>query len=337
MSTLPKHEVDLVSSGSLRILSIDVGLKNLALWYGTIDATDGMRQTTLAWQVVDILELAGLDWPVIKKHTIPECCDVMDDYLLSHAFIVPADEDLDLILIEHQPTSTMGGGVPQIRMFGVSLTMRQTLVRLFPDAYMANFVSAKIKLKLLDDPNVGKEEKSRAKRKRIHKNATIDIVKSLADIPLDQGKKLDDLADCWLQARGWVKVRNDRRLVLLERERVKQEKACVREKKAAEKKAAAAERKRVREEKAAEKAAEKKRVQEEKKAAKKKKTAAVKKKKKTPAEKTRSKRKRSADVIQEAITGAIVQQRGTTRIRIGFDVDSSDSEQEGWSSDSDSA
>lgn len=235
MSLPPKHEVDLISSGPLRILSIDVGLKNLALWYGIIDATDDMRQATKEWQVRDIIELAGLDWPVIKKHTIAECCDVMDDYLLGEHFIVPADEGLDLILIEHQPTSTFGGGVPQVRMFGVSLTMRQTLARMFPDAYVANFVSAKIKLKLLDDPKIGKEEKNRAKRKRIHKNATIDIVKSLADIPLDQGKKLDDLADCWLQARGWVKVRNDRRLVLLERARVKQQKAKEREIKKQEK------------------------------------------------------------------------------------------------------
>lgn len=233
MSTFPKHEMALLDR-PLHILSIDVGIRNLALWHGTIEA-ETMEQKTLNWQVVDVLEKAGLEWPVIKKHTIQECCDVVDDYLTSTGFIVPPGEQLDLILIEHQPTNMGFGGrsaVPQIRMFGVSLTMRQTLMRMYPDAYLPNFVSAKIKLKLLEDPNIGKEEKNSAKRKRIHKNATIAIVKTLATIPKDQGSKLDDLADCWLQARGWMHVRNQRRLLLIERARLKKEKT---DKKKAEK------------------------------------------------------------------------------------------------------
>ena len=183
----------------------------------------------------------------------------MDDYLTSAAFFVPRTDPVDLVLIEQQPTSTRfgqkaenrahdgsaaaepgsqqpqakGGGVPQVRMFGISLTMRKTLMTMFPQAHMAEFVSAKLKLQLLSDETkaLAKAAETSAKRKRIHKAATVQIVQEQAALPTDQGAKRDDLADCWLQARAWVHVRYAARMAA--QERVHKKEAAVALKRAA--------------------------------------------------------------------------------------------------------
>ena len=226
------QELALLQRGTVRVLSIDPGVRNLGIWLGTVDVAD-LRQTTEVWRVVDVVARQQLTWPSLNDHTIPECCDVVDAYLESPECDVPKGAPIDIVLIEQQATNTSGkfgrpaaaaaggsesqkkqgaagpGGVAQVRMFGVSLTMRQTLRRQFPHAYMAPFVSAKLKLQLLDDRAKAdaKAEPNRAKRRKIHKTRTIAIVENLAGVPQDQGHKLDDLADCWLQARAWVHVR----------------------------------------------------------------------------------------------------------------------------------
>ena len=217
----PECELHMVGR-VLRVLSIDVGLCNLALWYGDMEVQpDGtVCQTTVEWRVVNVVHATGRVWEDVTKHNITECCDVMDEYLSSPHFVVPRSDAVDLVLIEQQPTNTRFGpkgkkGVPQVRMFGVSLTMRQTLKRMFPGAYMAGLVSAKLKLQLLpqDVKERAKSETDARKRKNIHKKETINIVEKMANLPADQGSKRDDLADCWLQARAWVHSRYGARLI----------------------------------------------------------------------------------------------------------------------------
>jgi hypothetical protein len=113
-------------------------------------------------------------------------------------------------------------------MFGLSLTLRSTLKQLFPSAFVPNFVSAKKKLLALPDPHVGDDEPNSSKRRRLHKNATVAYVKTIDDLPKDQGSKLDDLADCYMQARAWMKEQEDWRLAIANRKTKAAERALLR-------------------------------------------------------------------------------------------------------------
>jgi hypothetical protein len=219
----------------LRVLSIDVGIVNLALWSGTIDPRNPDDQVTDYWRVVNAPAELGLDWPDVRKKTICVCCDAVDDWL-EQKFPLRG-EHIDVILIENQPLSTFGRkkSASNPKMFGISLTMRRTLRKLFPMAYMANYVTPKLKLKALPDPEIGNDIEDAGKRYRVHKKATKEYVNTLEGIPEDMGAKKDDLADAYMQARAWFITQEQLRVALAEHKRQVQLRA--------------AERKRVREEK----------------------------------------------------------------------------------------
>lgn len=214
----------------MHVLSVDVGIVNLGVWYGTIEPRT-LVQKTVYWSVVDVVAELNLGWPNVQKVPIHECCDAVDVWLKTRFPV--RTEPVDIVLIEQQPAgarfqSSSKAPPSNTRMFGLSLTLRSTLKQLFPSAFVPNFVSAKKKLLALPDPHVGDDEPNSSKRRRLHKNATVAYVKTIDDLPKDQGSKLDDLADCYMQARAWMKEQEDWRLAIANRKTKAAERALLR-------------------------------------------------------------------------------------------------------------
>lgn len=236
---------DIVKAGEagkkLRVLSIDVAVVNIGIWAGVIDPRNPGDQVTSYWRVVDAPAELGYDWPDIRKKRIFECCDAVDDWF-EQKFPMRSDT-FDVILIENQPLSmfqkkkaTSTASNPT--MFAVAHTMRRTLVRLFPDAYMADFVTPKLKLKALPDPTIGNDIEDSAKRYRAHKKATKEYVDSLEDIPKQKGKPLYDMADAYMQARAWFVKQEELRLAVIAHKTLMRTRADARKKIREEKKRA---------------------------------------------------------------------------------------------------
>jgi hypothetical protein len=200
-----------------RVLSIDVGIKNLAFCVVEVDGECAAR--VVDWKVVSVID-EGVN---TKKLSLDVITEQMVSTLMQEFGKFDPDRVFDLVLIENQPTNknrTMKSVSVEIYTFFTMLKMMHGTVR------KIRFVSAKHKLSLCDSssssvaraatpsrrPNKQrKKDASAAYRDR--KKQAVELVRSkylpiVCDQDMarlfDAARKKDDLADCLLQCIYYV-------------------------------------------------------------------------------------------------------------------------------------
>ena len=234
------------------ILSIDVGVNNLAIWVGKIDTRDVVDDTTVAqsfetvfWDCVNVPTVLGLDWPNVNKESIGNCADAISNYLKEQfpedlgtgrgtgteiwttetggASASPVLSDIRYLLVEQQPMNPRTSAhmaVRNLKMMTCAHVIRRTLGSLCPDAIFA-WVSPQRKIKLVPvlDPEMGAKTKGMKTSVAygIHKKESVKCVENtLAVIPRRKGQKKDDYSDSILQALAYFYLTG---LIQIEEER----------------------------------------------------------------------------------------------------------------------
>jgi len=168
---------------NLKVLSIDVGLKNLALCF---------MENNLTVRYWNVLEVSG----------IQDMLEQLDQ-------VIPLDE-VDEVIIEKQPSFN-----PKMRTVACALQTYFIIRGQIDNTNIRKiiFYSAKYKLQLCRD-SVPKGL-SKSQRYRFHKKMAIDECRRKVDDNVelseffDQHKKKDDLADSYLQAVSYISSKQD--------------------------------------------------------------------------------------------------------------------------------
>ena len=183
-----------VLSNMVRVLGIDVGLRNLALCKVTV--TDGAPIDVEEWMVLDVLGDKNA-----KKISIEDAVRLLLDALSIHDHVY---SDVDMVAIESQPVGRAATGSVRnkvvshviqtfFEMRGISTTFLNPKNKLCKE-FVAEHVDCE---HLVGDQNT-------KKRYAVHKKAAIDAVQMLVPeqfSPFWQAlKKKDDAADSFLVA-----------------------------------------------------------------------------------------------------------------------------------------
>lgn len=194
------------------VLSIDMGIRNFAFWAGKLGGESVFDFETVAWDCVDVIAATGADVVSAKSARIEECADVLEDYVDN---FWPEMGDVRTILIEQQPVAGRFGNTPNnVRMNILSFLLRSLLRKKYPDADVVQFVSPRLKMKIVDIEAVIPEGKtwaelSKAQQYTCNKKAAIHTVQKHTTIPFRKGQKKDDYSDCLLQALAWLQQKDD--------------------------------------------------------------------------------------------------------------------------------
>jgi hypothetical protein len=160
---------------TVRVVSFDVGTRNLAYFVGTVD-TETLEFTTEHWGCDDVFAITGTD--VSSAPSIAECCRAMSMYMEHH---FPGRlRRPDLLLIEKQPSGCgfgRGNATMNLKMKVLSHVIQVSLERQYNgDAtrppLVAEFVDPKLKLKLIPEAFFERTARAQAARRRKPKSKT---------------------------------------------------------------------------------------------------------------------------------------------------------------------
>jgi hypothetical protein len=180
----------------MKILSFDVGIKNLSYCYLDTMYPNTDRTNIVDWNNLNVLE-ADVNCNKVKFHDLTECVLTTLSQHFNDCF------EADVVLIENQPAMKNG------QMKSVSLIMYTyfNLLRMqFGNIRDVKFISATNKLKCKRVPE-GSDIKTYKNRKKL----SIDVTKLyIADICPDRVEwfnglpKSDDVCDAFLQAMYFI-------------------------------------------------------------------------------------------------------------------------------------
>ena len=183
-----------------KILSIDLGTKNLAFCVLTIKDT---KISILRWGIIDVH--TNLDTPKPSKPTISQLNKALQQSLLLNRL----EEGVDLVAIENQPAGFHRSS--NTKMKTLSHCIEAYMFHKLPNKPVM-FISPKSKFVFSPEDEVKRVKalKTSSARYRNHKKMAIQAVKCRIDngsisisselLSLwDKSKKKDDLADCLLQ------------------------------------------------------------------------------------------------------------------------------------------
>lgn len=186
--------------GSKRIISFDVGLRNLAYVVLRVPDDSGVRGLFIeSWELVDLLK----DRP---KAPFDVCIQSVLEFLDgTEAF----EDGGDVVLIENQPRCNPRLKSVQVAMYAYFRTMHLHTSN-FPDVRL---ISAGGKLRLNEGPAAVGAVTTYAQRKRASIVACEHYLRTVigdvgrADSFATSRNKRDDLADCLLQAISFIERR----------------------------------------------------------------------------------------------------------------------------------
>ena len=178
----------------MKILSWDIGIKNLAYCLINIDANN-----------TNIIE----DWNIIKvTEDAKENVYIITQKLIEQIKILDFEnKNIDVILIENQPVLKN----PKMKTIQTVLysyfLIKKLELKIFNEI---KFISASLKLKVYDGPEIEIQSKSKNKYIITKKLAVAHTKYFLKDNHLmlnffTNHNKKDDLADCYLQSLFYIK------------------------------------------------------------------------------------------------------------------------------------
>ena len=171
------------------LLSIDVGIRNLAFVVIDIDDTNSDKHNILQWQVIELIETQE------KANKVQNTCIGKSLCTQFDALLPP---NIDIILIENQ----IGQNAIKMKTIQGMINM-YFIMRDYDLCKILNY-NAVHKLK----PFIGKQKTTYAERKKLSKQITHFLCESFYDEKTNQlyhsCKKKDDLADCLLQGLDYI-------------------------------------------------------------------------------------------------------------------------------------
>ncbi len=198
------------SPEQMKIVGIDVGIKNLAIC--CLDFSDIQHTEIVQWHLLDVLG----ENKNATKTSIEECTNCMMDALQQIDWLNTLEET-DKIAIEAQPAGRMATGNIKCKVLSHCI---QSFFYLNTKATVT-FVNPKTKigqqvLKEFSGNTMEGGDENVKKRYQIHKKASIQIVKNIVQTTkwqewFNRLKKKDDVADAYLLALVASRVKSKKR------------------------------------------------------------------------------------------------------------------------------